>query len=66
MFFFIPMHDLSLHLLLFLEFPRHFFPFSDGGGLVQVRYLYFLPLPQILLHSPYADQSLQPPSTEKI
>ena len=60
MFYFIPLHGCTLHLFPFLAFPLQSFPFPNLGGLVQVRVLYFLPRPQVLLHSPYADQSLQP------
>ena len=45
------MHEATLHLLPFLDFPLQSFPSPEGGGLVHVRYLYLFPRPQVLLHS---------------
>ena len=66
MLLFIPVHGFTLHAFLRLDFPLHFLPSPEGGGLVQARFLNFLPLPQGLLHLPHADQLLQPPSTETV
>ena len=56
-------HGPSLHVLPFLDLPAQPFPPLDGRGLVQVRVLYWMPLPQLLLHFPKSLQSDQPPFT---
>ena len=43
--------------------PEHCCPPLDGGGFVQLRFLVWLPPPQVTVHGPQALQSDQPPST---
>ena len=44
--------------------PRHFFPPPDGGGLVQVRVLVWIPVPHVLVQTEYLPHLLHLPSTE--
>ena len=45
--------------------PTQSEPLLIGGGLVQLRYLTWIPGPQEELHGPKATHSVKPPSTIK-
>lgn len=52
------------HCWLSVAGPEHGNPPLDGGGLVQVRVLVWVPPPHVTVQEPQALQSDQPPSTE--
>ena len=55
----LPGHSCLLHFLVVMSGPsplQSFPPFA-GGGLVQVRVLFFTPPPQVFEHAPYGCQS---------
>ena len=56
-------HGFGLQLAVCNELPRHGIPPCFGGGLLHIRLLVLVPLPQVLLHLPYKPQLLHLPST---
>ena len=56
-------HGFGLQLFVCTELPRHGSPPLLGVGLLHIRLLAFVPLPQVLLHLPYKPQLLHRPFT---
>ena len=60
---YIPGHVSVLRLRVCNETPVHWYPTPTGRGLVNLRLLFRLPPPQLLVHWEYAPQSLHPKFT---
>ena len=45
-------HGFGMQLAVCTELPRHGSPPFLGGGLLHIRFLIILPLPQVVLHLP--------------